>query len=143
MALVLDKAEPGAARDTGGSGVGETGAEAAAAAGEEKAAAAEAETAAAAASAAEAREARCSAEQQGPRKTAEQAAALEDMLRLGPLLQTLLSLLGEPSLGIDGDAVKLLQQVFAVFFFFILNFARRAGKGLLPNVALLFLLGLP
>ena len=57
------------------------------------------------------------AEQQGPRKTAEQAAALEDMLRLGPLLQTLLSLLGEPSLGIDGDAVKLLQQVFAVFHF--------------------------
>ena len=40
-----------------------------------------------------------------------QAAALLDMLRLGPLLQTLLSLLGEPEAGVDGGAVQLLQQV--------------------------------
>jgi len=43
--------------------------------------------------------------------SASETAAMQDMLKLGPLLQTLLSLLGEPERGIDGDAVTLLQQV--------------------------------
>lgn len=43
--------------------------------------------------------------------SASETAAMQDMLKLGPLLQTLLSLLGEPERGVDEDAVTLLQQV--------------------------------
>jgi hypothetical protein len=45
--------------------------------------------------------------------SAGEAAAMADMLRLGPLLQTLLSLLGEPERGVDENAVTLLQQVIS------------------------------
>jgi hypothetical protein len=43
--------------------------------------------------------------------SARESNAMQDMRKLGPLLQTLLSLLGEPERGIDEDAVTLLQQV--------------------------------
>jgi hypothetical protein len=51
--------------------------------------------------------------------TSDENAALEDMLKLSPLLRTLLGLLAEPESGVDAGAVALLQQVFYILFYFI------------------------
>jgi len=56
------------------------------------------------------------------------AAALADMLKLGPLLQTLLSLLGEPERGVDGLAVRVLQQVMG-HNYEVANVYSSAGDG--------------
>jgi hypothetical protein len=53
--------------------------------------------------------------------TSDENAALEDMLKLSPLLRTLLGLLAEPECGVDAGSVALLQQVLYIYIYIFNN----------------------